>query len=170
MILVKINPNPQKNLPDSHLTSFLNPQHLGATKQAGAGEHPEARWDGEEDEEEVASVINRMPETVLYLRNPKCLGLPNNLTGWEMIRLLMQLNPPPSLYSVPARGREARKRNPSIASRPIWVHTVLSRICRGPGCSGRGTCRWRCSSCRPSGGRGRTGCTRTAACSRRRRR
>ena len=43
------------------------------------------------------------------------------LTGWEMIRLLMQLNLPPSLSPVPARGREARKRNPSIASRPIWV-------------------------------------------------
>ena len=42
-------------------------------------------------------------------------------TGWEMIRLLMQLNPPPSICPVLARGREARKCNPSIASRPIWV-------------------------------------------------
>ena len=32
------------------------------------------------------------------------------ITGWEMICLLMQLNPPPSLCPVPARGREARKR------------------------------------------------------------
>ena len=38
-----------------------------------------------------------------------------------MIRLLMQLNPPPSLCPVPARGREARKHTPSNASRPIWV-------------------------------------------------
>ena len=45
-----------------------------------------------------------------------------------MIRLLMQLNPLPSLCPVrirlryiPAREREARKRNPSITSRPIWV-------------------------------------------------
>ena len=38
-----------------------------------------------------------------------------------MIRLLMQLNPPPSLRPVQAGGREARKRNPSITSRPIWV-------------------------------------------------
>ena len=43
------------------------------------------------------------------------------VTGWEMIRLLMQLNPPPSLCLVLARGREARKRNPSNALRPIWV-------------------------------------------------
>ena len=27
-----------------------------------------------------------------------------NLTGWAMIRLLMQLNPPPSLPGVPAKG------------------------------------------------------------------
>ena len=61
---MKIKPHPREYLPYSHLASFLDPQHLGATKQAGAGEHPETRWDGEEDEEEVASVINRMPETV----------------------------------------------------------------------------------------------------------
>ena len=30
------------------------------------------------------------------------------VTGWEMIRLLMQLNPPPSLCPVPPRGREGR--------------------------------------------------------------
>ena len=34
------------------------------------------------------------------------------IMGWEMIRLLMQLNPPPSLCPVQARGRETRKRNP----------------------------------------------------------
>ena len=45
-----------------------------------------------------------------------------DLTGWEMISLLRQLNPPPSLCPVPARGREARKCNPSITSRPIWVN------------------------------------------------
>ena len=38
-----------------------------------------------------------------------------------MIRLLMQPNLPPSVCPVPARGREARKRNFSNASRPIWV-------------------------------------------------
>ena len=31
------------------------------------------------------------------------------------------LNPPPSPCPVPARGREARKRNPSNTSCPIWV-------------------------------------------------
>ena len=41
-----------------------------------------------------------------------------------MIRLLMQLNPPPSLCPLPARGREARKHNPSITSRPICVQGV----------------------------------------------
>ena len=46
---------------------------------------------------------------------------PCHVMGWEIIHLLMQLNPPPSLCPVPARGREARKRHPSNASRPIWV-------------------------------------------------
>ena len=47
------------------------------------------------------------------------------IMGWEMIRLLMQLNLPPSLCPVPARGREARKRNPSNASLPIWVSSDI---------------------------------------------
>ena len=34
------------------------------------------------------------------------------LTGWEMIRLLMEPNLPPSLCPLPARGREARKTQP----------------------------------------------------------
>ena len=34
------------------------------------------------------------------------------ITGWEVIHLLMQQNPPPSLCPVPARGREVRKDNP----------------------------------------------------------
>ena len=50
------------------------------------------------------------------------------LTGWEMIHLLMQLNLSPSLCPAPARGREARKHNPSIASRPIWVQWSAVRV------------------------------------------
>ena len=42
------------------------------------------------------------------------------ITGWEMICLLMHLNPPPFLCPVPARGRETRKRN--FQSFPIPSH------------------------------------------------
>ena len=63
----KAKPELQR-LPDSHLPRFLDAQHLGAPEEAGAREHPKARGHGEHDEEQVAGVLNRKPET-----RPRCL-------------------------------------------------------------------------------------------------
>ena len=41
------------------------------------------------------------------------------ITGWDLKWGTATLNPPPSLCPVPARGREARKRNLSITSNPV---------------------------------------------------
>ena len=51
------------------------------------------------------------------------------LTGWEAKRLKGCIFSPPSLLPVSGRGKEARKRNLSIASNPVSVRNIIGLTC-----------------------------------------